>query len=167
MKRQLVLSVVFLFVIGASELIGAQEEAGTSSAQVRIRSVRAIPQVYVALQLSASDQQLFVPYCGESEGTKFLCTVAAHLEIASQHGWRAAKHNTESGVLGGVSLENAVGITFERGKEGVFTFQFSPSFFEVRSGQRLRIIIDAWPDEQSMKRDHAVLHLVSPPFVCP
>lgn len=167
MNKQLALGIAFFVAIGATERLDAQKGAGASSTQVRIDSVRAIPLIYVPLHLLVSDQPVYVPYCGESEGHKFLCTVATHLEVATRSGWRPASLNTECGVLGGLSLDHAAGVLIEGGKEGVFTFEFSPRFFKVRPGQQLRVVIDAWPDEQSMKAGRSALHLVSPPFICP
>jgi hypothetical protein len=133
-----------------------------------VRSVRAVPQVYVALQLRTSDQQVFLPYCAEFEGgEKVLCTMAARLEVHTAQGWRRAKLRTTYAVLGGLSLDRARGTLIPPRSVASFSFQFSRRFFEVEPGQQLRVVADAWPDEQSMKTGGQSVQFISMSFKCP
>ncbi len=164
-KLVLIFGVVALF--GTARPLLCQNEP-KEVAQLELGSIRAIPQVYVALRLRTSDQQVFVPYCGETEGgEKILCTAGVHLEVQTPQGWRAAKLRTTYGVLGAASLGRAGGVPIAPRSEAPFSFQFSRRFFEVEPGQRLRIVVDAWPDMESMKAGGRSIQFTSPPFECP
>ena len=70
-------------------------------------------------------------------------------------------------VLGAASLGRAGGVPIAPRSEAPFSFQSSRRFFEGRSGQRLRIVVDAWPDMESMKAGGRSIQFTSPPFECP
>jgi len=164
---------LFINVIAVSLLILVQtlkaQSGSKQPTQLDIRGVHAVPQVYVTLQLRTFDQQVFVPYCGQLEsGEKILCTVATHLEVETHNGWHPAKLRTRYGVLGGVSLEGAKGALIPPHTDTSFAFQFSRRFFEVDPGQRLRLVVETWGDERSMRAgDRSLRQLVSPSFRCP
>jgi hypothetical protein len=167
MTKRLALSLAAVALFGIARSQQGQNEP-KQVGQVDVASVRAVPQVYVALRLRTSDQQVFVPYCGESDtGEKILCTLGAHLEVRTSRGWRPAKLRTTYGVLGASSLGRAGGSLIAPRSEASFSFQFSRRFFEVEPGQQLRVVVDAWPDEQSMKMSGRSIQLTSPPFECP
>ncbi len=48
-----------------------------------------------------------------------------------------------------------------------FSFTFPKEEFAVERGQRLRVVVTAWSDEQSMKNDKQAIQLASPAFECP
>jgi hypothetical protein len=48
-----------------------------------------------------------------------------------------------------------------------FTFVFSKDVFAVERRQRLRVVFDAWHDNQSMNAGVQVIKLTSPVFSCP
>jgi hypothetical protein len=166
MTRKFVLSLAAVALFAILLPLHAQDEAN-QAAQVEVEHVTAVPQVYVDIRLRASEQPMFIPYCGESEREKILCTAATHLEVKTKNGWRPAKLRTTFGVLGALSLSYARGIQIARKGGASFSFQFSRRWFEVDPGQQLRVRVDAWPDEQSMKAGRQGMQLVSPPFNCP
>jgi hypothetical protein len=167
MIRQLALSLAAVGFFAIPSPLHPQNEAN-QAVQLDIENVQAVPQVFVVLRLRVSGQPMFVPYCGETEvREKVLCTDATHLEIKTKGGWRPAKLRTTFGVLGALSLEYARGVQLAPKSAVSFTFQFSRRFFEVDPGQQLRVVVDAWSDEQSMKAGGRRMQLVSPPFNCP
>lgn len=167
MTNQLVFTFAAIALFGISRPVQCQKES-KQVAQLEIGSIRAVPQVYVSLRLRTSDQQVFVPFCGESEsGGKILCALGAHLQVRTSKGWRPAKLRTTYGVLGASLLERAGGSLIPPKSGESFDFQFSRRFFKVEAGQQLRVVVDTWPDEQSMKTPGRSIQLVSPPFECP
>ena len=167
MNRQLTLSLATVAFISTALSLCAQNKSNPV-AQLDVGSIRAIPQVYVDLRLRAPDLEIFVPYCGESEGGgKVLCVAATRLEVETKTGWHPAKLRTTYGVLGALSLDRARGVLIAPKNEASFSFQFSTYFFEVAPGQRLRVVVDAWSNEESMKTGGPSMQFVSPPFKCP
>lgn len=137
------------------------------AATVSIERVRAVPQIYVAVAIEAADRQLFVPYCGTSEGGEnILCTAGTRLEVHTQGRWIPVKLRTTHGVLGAARLGRAGGRRIESGSRATFLFQFSTHFYDVERGQRLRVVVDTWADEQSMKSGQVPLSASSPAFKC-
>jgi hypothetical protein len=140
----------------------------TKLAKVEVGGVKAIPQVYVPLSLHTSDEQLFVPYCGGWNEEKLLCTSAtAHLEVYTKKGWEPAELKTSYAVFGAPPINRASGILIAPNSSAAFTFQFSTLFFNVARGQQLRVIVDTWHDEQSMRAGKPSIALSSAPFKCP
>ncbi len=137
-------------------------------ARLQVGYVRAVPQVYVPIVVQASDAALFVPYCGELEGgEKVLCTAGTHLEVRTSSGWRNAGLRKTYGVLGASALGSSGGRVIESQSKATFTYEFSRRYFLVEPGQSLRVVVDVWADEKSMKSGVAPTQLTSPPFVCP
>jgi hypothetical protein len=64
-------------------------------------------------------------------------------------------------------LDLANGVLIAPRSEVPFEFRFSRRYFEVEPGQQLRVVVDVWPDGQSMKADGRSTQLASPPFECP
>lgn len=167
MTGQLLLSLAAVMLFAVPPALQGQSER-KQLAQLDVGTVQAVQQVYVTLRLRTADQQLFVPYCGELEGgEKVLCTLGTHLEVQTSQGWRRAKLRTTFGVLGGWSLDLAHGSLIAPRSGASFNFRFSRRFFQVEQGQQLRVVVDAWPDEQSMRTGGRSIQLISPPFECP
>ncbi len=167
MIKQLVPIFAVVALFGTTRSLRCQSQP-KAVAQLELGSVHAVPQVYVGLRLRTSDQQVFVPFCGEAEGgLKILCTAGVHLEVQAGQGWRPVKLRTTYGALGASSLGRARGDLIAPKSEASFIFQFSRRYFEVEPGQHLRVVVDAWPDKEAMKTGGPSTSLTSPPFECP
>ena len=128
----------------------------------------ALPTIVVVIQLHSIERQLFVPVCGEDEmGTPILCGGSARLEIHTAAGWSPAKLRTDYGVLGAPPPARLGGRLLEPNGDARFLFLFSRADFDVKTGQRVRIVLDTWSDERSMKAGVTAVPLPSPPFRCP
>jgi len=147
-------------------LLAQQAETAAPKAQLTVKTV--VPQVEVVVEIQSAGQHLVVPVCGETEyGTAILCVPGARLEVQTQEGWRPAKLRTTYGALGGPPGGRIAGRAIAPKSRDSFVFVFSRRFFEVEVGQRLRVSVDAWPDEQSMRSGGQSIQLASPPFECP
>ena len=153
-------------LFGIVQLLYAQRELN-QKAQLGIQEVRALSAIHVPLELMAADTQLFVPYCGEFNGEKFLCNSAAHLESRTPQGWRPAKLRTTFGVMGALRLDLARWKQIPPRSGSLFIFSFRKRYFIVVREQQLRVVVDAWPDEESMKTGERPIQLTSPPLKCP
>lgn len=164
MPTQVLLRCATVMVVCFAMLSGQETPTAVT---VSIERIRAVPQIYVAVAIDAADRQLFVPYCGTSEGGEnILCTAGTRLEIQTHGRWIPVKLRTAYGVLGAARLGRAGGRLIESGSRASFLFQFSTHFFDVEPGQRLRVVVDTWADEQSMKSGQVPLSVSSPPFKC-
>ena len=122
--------------------------------------------VSVDIWLYTADDSLFVPYCGEDEsGRRDLCGLAAHLEKMTPQGWRRAE--LRNGTLTGKDPHMAPGDVIPPGSKGSFTFIFSTDAFGIPPGTHLRVVVDSWPDEKSMRAHAPPIKVTSPEFVCP
>jgi hypothetical protein len=165
--RNRISGVIAIALIGTLQWVPGQSQS-KQEAHLSIGSIGTVPQIYVHIELQTSTEQLFVPYCGESEaGEGFLCTLGTHLEVQTGHAWHPVKLRAALGVLGGLSLDRAKGIRIAPKSGAAFIFQFSRRYFVVNPGQRLRIVVDAWADEQSMRAGRPSIQLTSPAFECP
>jgi hypothetical protein len=182
-QPMLCLAVVALFGIGQALRGQSEPKEGP---RLDLGNVGAIPQIYVSLRLRAPDKQIFVPYCGQSKigtwdkslfapyqsqavanTTRILCTAGTHLQVRSGAEWVPAGARTTFGILGRLPLDLADGVLIAPGSELSFEYEFSRRYFQVEPGQLLRVIVDLWPDEESMKSGRPSTKIASPPFECP
>ena len=124
-----------------------------------------LPQVSVALEITAIEKPIAVPYCGLIDSTPILCIQTSHIEIETPQGWRRAPLRRTFGVAG---AQRQMGLReVSPGKTAFVVFNFSRGWFEVEPGQTLRVVLDAWPDEPSMMLHVDKFQLTSPPLKCP
>ncbi len=141
---------------------------GASGPTLQVTRVQLSQWVSVQITVFSPEKDLFVPYCGESEGgTQRLCSLPTHLEIETKQGWLPAKLRTADAVLGGVPADSWKAQRIPAGRWHDFSFGFPQDEFAVERGQRLRVEVYAWPDEQSMKSGAPPIRLTSPTFECP
>lgn len=127
-----------------------------------------IQSVSITIRVSATDKRLVVPHCGEGNGgTQSLCYKPTNLQVESPQGWQPVRLRLRPNdrVLGSLLPREIQSIP--AGESHEFSLTFSKVDFAVESGQRLRYIVDAWPDEKSMRAGGAPIHLATPPFECP
>jgi hypothetical protein len=160
MVKQLPLIVGVLALLGAAHPQASQDQHGASLVALTTNTL-----VEVSLNLQASKEPLFVPYCEKREnGEESLCT--ARLEVQTPDGWRSARLKPDlAATLGGVISTRRRLIS--PGHGAMFTFVFSMDIFAIRHGQRLRVVVDASPAEQSVGSGGESIHLASTPFECP
>jgi len=195
MTKQFVLRFAALMLFGLVLPLRGQSES-KPGARLDLGDVRAVSRntddggrldaLYVTLRLRTSDQQLVVAYRGESDGGRKVLSgffvpdrgepgsggktrhpVGAHLEVQTTSGWQRPRARTTRGVLGYLSIDKADAALIAPRSEPSFDFLFSRRFFDVEPGQKLRVVVDAWPDAESMKVGGPCIQLTSPPFACP
>jgi hypothetical protein len=136
--------------------------------QIITGNIKVVSEIYVPLIVHSSDSSLYIPYCGKMEGgEQILCNSGAHLEVFINKKWSSAQLRTTYGILGAIPLVKSEGTVIDPKSKAAFLFQFSRRFYEVEPGQYLRIVIEAWPDEQSMKNRMKSIKLTSDTFKCP
>ncbi len=138
----------------------------------RIENMGEVPSVVVEIQLRTGDSELALPYCGTSQdGDHLLCLECAHLQHKLNGAWSSVLRRRLFGLLG-VTKRTGVVKVKARGSQRL-KFVYSRRFFEVEPGQQLRIVVDAWADDQSVPsqfetdRNPAPYHLQTPVFRCP
>jgi hypothetical protein len=137
---------------------------GDETKQPGIGAASCSPLILVEVNLYAGDKPVFVPSCGKGN---FLCTGMMHLEVETPEGWREPKLRFKNIVLGRV-LKDKVDLVVIAPHHGMdFEAGFSPEVWAIDRGQRLRLVVDTWGDEQSMRNGEQSRQLISPVFECP
>ncbi len=157
---------ILLMLSAYAVALSGQADSGKG---LRIR-LRTLPQrlhvVAIIFQLTTSEDPMFVPYCEKQEGgEEVLCSLATHLEFQTTHGWQKAVF-TEANLLS-KDLRKADGRVVPPRSKKSFFFLFSTEIYRIKPGTRLRVIMDAWPDEASMRAGAPPTQVTSPEFVCP
>jgi len=151
--------------VGTAQLLSGQS---ASKPSVQTNDVKLFHLVSVEVTVFSPDQDLLVPYCGDDGGrTEPLCVLPAYLEVQTCKGWQAVKLRHSDAELGWMPLDRQKVRLIPAGQKHDFSFGFRKEELAVEHGQHLRIVVSAWPDEQSMKDDKRVIHLSSPAFECP
>jgi hypothetical protein len=84
--------------------------------------------------------------------------------VKTKEGWRPVKLRFKETVLG--DLAPKVKVIAPNGGH-TFVFFFSTDIFAIEHGDRLRIVLDAWPSEALMRSREQPMRIASPVFVCP
>ena len=163
---------VLLNILTGGLLLVAQTLCGQAvmKPQLQIRDVQLSHRVSVHVIISAAQRDLFVPYCGESGGTQSLCGPGAptHLEVNTGHAWHAVAFRRHTGaVLGGVPATEWKTQSIPAGSSHDFLIAFPKDDFGLEQGQRLRLVIDTWYDQESLKNGASPIRLVGSSFACP
>lgn len=131
-----------------------------------LESVRRDTRISVRIRLeNPSKSRMYIPYSGEHGGEWFASVLAVHLESYTSSGWQPAKAVSGYPLLGGEPLERCLAI--EQGKTQSLLYQFDVNRYKLVHGQRLRLIVDAWTDETSLKTKPPTERLLSPEFKMP
>lgn len=165
MTKRVLLNGLTIVVFGMTQPLPSQNASKPSAC---VTEAQVSHSVYVTIRLFSGDKELFVPYCGEGEGgTEHLCNLPTHLQVATRKGWMPVKLRHPDAVLGGVPPDRWRVRRIAAGQWHDFLFFFPKDDFAVETGQRLRYVVDVWPDEQSMRTAGRPIQLATPPFKCP
>jgi hypothetical protein len=142
------------------------QDASTPTVSVSLAdATRSVP---FEITVVSGQKDIIVPYCGEGEGgSETLCNLAIHIEVESKNGWHRIKPRYPEVVLGGVPPDKWNPQVIPAKHRHDFYFAFSKNDFAVERGQRLRIVVYAWPDEPSMRTGRDPIRLTSAAFNCP
>jgi hypothetical protein len=167
MLKQALLTTLAVFLAGASQgRPGPGHNQSKPDAQVT--DARASQSVGIQITISSGENELLVPYCGDGEGDiESLCNLTIQIQVEGPNGWTRIKPKYPNVVLGGVPPEKWRSQLIPGGQSHAFAFAFSKDDFVVQRGQRLRVIVDAWRDEQSMRAQKQAIQLTSGSFKCP
>ena|SRR3990172_5162154 len=149
--------------------------ASLSFSQNGSRPSAKVTQVQAALfsftiRVSAPEKDLVVPYCSKGDdGTLKLCYMPDNFQVETPQGWQPVKlrFHPEARVLGRLAQDLWKVQPVTAGRSHEFSLAISKVEFAVERGQRVRYIVDAWPDEKSMRNGGQPIRLVTPPFKCP
>jgi hypothetical protein len=164
MLRQMLSSVLAVFFVAASQS-GSGHNQSKPNAQVT--DARVHRSVSIEITVFSGQNALLVPYCSESEGSEFFCDLAIQIQIEGPNGWARIKPTYPNLVMGGIASDKWKSQLVPSGQSHVFNFWFSKDDFGVQRGQRLRVIVKTWPDEQSMRTQQPPIQLITAPFECP
>jgi hypothetical protein len=162
---RLSLTMIVLLVWNCVPAVFAQSP---SAPPARVAVAGVIPLINVRVQLEATEGSIAVPYCGETEyGTPLLCGQAVRLEVETPQGWRPPKPRTSLGILADPPAGRIRALIIAPKTKRSLIFAFGRGFVEVSAGQQLRVVVDVWPDEQSMRSGGKASQITSSPFPCP
>ncbi|MGA7832469.1 MAG: hypothetical protein WCA21_16035 [Terracidiphilus sp.] len=154
-----------LFLCGS---IGFAIGQTSSTKKAEIVNLDANISVSVVFEVRAADKQLVIPVCREKEEDgQSLCI--AHLQRYIGEAWKNAMPRKDSGaVLGFYGKEYWKPLVILPGKRASFRYGLSKEFFGIRTGERLRIMLEVWDSVESMtNKDEPDSYLASPVFECP
>ena len=142
---------ILTMVLGTTQAFSGQN---ASKPTVQTKSVELTHLVSVEITVFSPEKDLVVPYCGDGEGrADSLCILPAYLEVQTSRGWKPVKLRHSDAVLGEVPLDRRRLRLIPAGQNHDFSMSFRKEEFAVERGQRLRVVVNAWPDEESMKSD--------------
>jgi len=165
--RREILSAVLVWCVTVSRATAAQDGP---KPDIRVTEARPVHSLVITVSVSSSDEKLVVPNCGQDLlGQESLCgpPFPTHLEVQTAKGWHSVGFRTPDRVLGSLSPKIWKASEIPPGGHRKFVFLVSKDDFALETGQRVRIVVDAWHDEQSMRNGGKSLQIVSLPFNCP
>lgn len=144
-------------------------ESGKSTDELEVKFVGTSTKAFVIIKFQTIEKSAYILYCADNfDGTKYLCPLqGSDLEVLTRHGWQRVKQKSIFGTLGPPSRDVVFSALIEPHSETTFRFEFSRDYFEVEPEQQLRVVIDTWVNERSMKNGDEAIKLHSQPFECP
>jgi hypothetical protein len=163
-KRGTIVFIMLALFAQVVPLFGQKEPAQKMG--IRLQTLQRLYLVSVGLSLSTSADPLFIPYCEKTEsGETVLCTLAAHLEVQTPRGWRKAE--VRDATVATRDPRKAEGSLIPPRSKRYAIFYFNTDVYGIPPGTRLRVVVDAWPNEESMRGGAPPTQVTSPEFVCP
>jgi hypothetical protein len=142
----------------------------TSATSAVITDVEANRYIGLRIGVHAKDAPIVIPTCGsDTESDEHhVCGLASQLQVRTAKGWRSVSvRKGLAGVLGGIAKDKWAPLLIAQGDTAYFTLTIDPSFLDVRTGDRLRVELDTWPNEAAMRTTEPEKKLRSPTFICP
>lgn len=123
--------------------------------------------VRIHYRVSAGGKLIFVPVCQQpTNEIAFPCMV--RIEVHTSQGWVPVqikrKYKAKLGFLPAEYWKPQVVLP---GQSASFTYSFLMKLFAIKQGERLRLAVDVWMDEKTMKTGENGIHVVSRSFACP
>jgi hypothetical protein len=143
----------------------------TSQQKAGIVSISASSEVTVQIEVRAADKELVIPYCKEA-GTEYnllYCNqgLEHNMEYFDGKKWIRTMPGYHGEVFG-VDLGAWKPAVIAPNGSTTFKYKFSPDFFHLREGEKLRLVIFTWASAESLaNNEKPVSKFVSPVFVCP
>jgi hypothetical protein len=141
---------------------------GEVSDNLHISHVSSIALLSIRVTIQTDKNQLCVACCGmEENGEEIIYSKTAHLEMETNEGWVPVKLRWPEVILGDVPFYLIRCKTINPESKESFIVRFNRSLFAIKQGQRLRLVIDTWSYETSMKANKPSKPMISLPFDCP
>jgi len=165
MLKQALLTTLAVFFVGVSQSGSGDNQ---SKPDAEVTDARASQSVGIQITIFSGENELLIPYCGDGEGDiESLCDLAIQIQVEAPNGWTRIRPRYPNVVLGGVPPGKWRSQLIPAGQRHAFAFGFSKDDFVVQRGQRLRVIVDGWRDERSMRDQKQAIQLTSGSFKCP
>jgi hypothetical protein len=170
LSKAFVRSTVIGILLGLFVTSVASAQATHPTGNAGIVSVSVESLAYVRIEIKASDKQIVIPYCDGADPGEYSLYCNQGLERSLEH-WDGNKWNRSTpgypGEVFGIEPARWKPAVIDPGKSTVFYFKFSPSFYHIKKGEKLRLRVSFWSKVESMKTGKADGVLVSPVFECP
>lgn len=150
----------------AFTVLFAQENAKkvAPSAHVLNANVDQKHRVTIQIEVSAGTTALVMPACEPlPEGSESPCWI--EVQAAAAQGWHVVQ--PKYAKQGMEPMERWTARTILPGGSHDFTYRFIRDEWEVSRGQRIRIVVGAWRDERSMRKEENGFRLKTQAFACP
>jgi len=142
----------------------AQKSA--SNAEITDLSLQVV--IPIKFQINAKAQHLFIPSCGKDpSGVDALCVFGAvFVERFDGEKWLRIKPGYPGEVFG-VDVENKNYIHVAPGSHSEVIFYLNRDFYHAHRGDKLRLEVEFWDEQEAMNKGKAAGRILSPIFACP
>ena len=155
---------IFFITLGMLDVFAGD----VKSAGVVIDDVRSVTYISIRVDIRSSENNICLAYAGLTEdGTEILYYNSIHLETDTGKGWKNVAYKWPEIKLGYLPSHLIKVKTLSSSCRHKFVIQFNKSLYLVTRGQKLRVIIDTWTDEESMRVGKPSIPLISDSFRCP
>jgi hypothetical protein len=158
--------ILTVLMAGSTWVLLAQEKPKTTGPIVRLlsASVDQNHSVTLHIQVSSPTKPLVVPACDRlPDGAESPCWI--EIQTETPQGWQMMQ--PKYAKAGMEPLDKWSPRSLSPGSSRDFSYRFVRDEWKVRQGQRVRVVILAWKDEQSLKSPDKGIKLKTKPFACP
>jgi hypothetical protein len=155
---------VILLVARFSSFAADPKSPGGASIQLLSATADQRQRVLIQVRVSSANQPIIVPVCDRlPDGTESPCMI--EVQAKTVHGWRLVQ--PKRAKLGMVSPDLWNPHLLQARTSHDFSYGILRHQWKVTRGERVRVVVWVWKDEQAMRSMRNTIKLKTRPFACP
>lgn len=164
-KQLLLIKFAIVLLAGKiSPLAAIPKPLAKASIQLLNATVDQRQSVQIQVRVSSANQPIIVPVCSRRpDETESPCMI--EVQAKTVHGWRLVQ--PKHARLGMVSPDLWNPHLLQARTSHDLSYSFLRYQWQVTRGERVRVVVWVWKDEQSMRAMRNTIKLKTQPFSCP
>jgi hypothetical protein len=134
--------------------------------EVRLESITCTSEIKMTVRVTNhSDDDIFIPHCGNSDGQMYLCFVGLQIQVHTSNEWKRPDLYSDNAVPGGPWPSAAVRVA--AGQSKTFAYRLCGNIYKIAPGTKCRLRLALWPKEHMDDAPKEDRFIYTPEFTFP